>query len=270
VEPSGNVQRLIEIMAALRDPDTGCPWDIEQDFASIAPYTIEEAYEVADAIERGDMADLRDELGDLLLQVVYHSRLAEEIGAFRFEDVVRTVTAKMIKRHPHVFGDTAAKDADAVRKSWEAIKADERRLKRGSDPVSLLDDVPKALPGLARAAKLQKRAASIGFDWQNPVPVFGKIREEIDELEAEIERSDQAQDSVEEELGDLLFSVANLARHLRVDPERAMRHANDKFSRRFAAVERALAARGVSLEGATLDAMEGAWEAAKAAEKPSG
>jgi MazG family protein len=261
VEPSRNIERLIEIMAALRDPDTGCPWDIRQTFA---PYTIEEAYEVADAIERNDMADLRDELGDLLLQVAYHARLAEEAGSFAFGDVVEAITAKMINRHPHVFGDVAAADADAVLQNWEATKAEERRLKQTGRTPSSLDDVPRALPGLSRAAKLQKRAATVGFDWPNAAPVIDKIREELDELEEEMAK---AGGNVEDELGDVLFSIANLARHLKVDPEQAMQRANTKFQRRFKAMERDLAVRGTSIEAASAASMEEAWERAKAAEK---
>jgi ATP diphosphatase len=263
VEPSQSIERLIEVMAALRHPVTGCPWDLEQSFDSIAPYTIEEAYEVADAIGRGDMADLRDELGDLLLQVVYHARLAEEAGAFRFGDVVESIAAKMIRRHPHVFGGAAAANAAAVLANWETTKAEERRKKRG-DLASLLDDVPRALPGLARAAKLQKRAATVGFDWDRAGSVLAKIREEIDELEAEINGAPEA---VEEELGDILFSVANLGRHLKIDAERAMQRANDKFIRRFDEVERRLSKRGGSVATATPAEMDSAWEAAKAAER---
>ena len=262
MEPSDNIQRLIEIMAALRDPEIGCPWDIEQTFASIAPYTIEEAYEVADAIEREDMADLRDELGDLLLQVVYHSRLAEEVAAFGFGDVVHSATSKMIKRHPHVFGDAERGDAAALSANWEAVKEAERRQKRDNDGASFLDDVPLALPGLTRAAKLQKRAASIGFDWSNHKPTLEKIREELAELESEIDATGPTE-SVEGELGDVLFSVVNLARHLKIDPERAMQGANSKFRRRFNTVERELAGVGKSLDDVALNKMDGAWESAK-------
>jgi ATP diphosphatase len=267
VEPSQSIERLIEIMAALRHPETGCPWDLAQSFDSVAPYTIEEAYEVADAIDHGDMADLRDELGDLLLQVVYHARMAEEAGAFRFGDVVESITRKMIRRHPHVFGDAAADDAATVLANWETTKAAERRKKRGQGHVSLLDDVPRALPGLARAAKLQKRAATVGFDWHEAGAVVAKIREETDELEAEIDRNAPSLETVEEELGDLLFSVVNLGRHLRIDTERAMQRANNKFVRRFNEVERRLLEIGIGVDAATPAEMESAWEAAKTAER---
>ncbi len=265
MEPSRDVDRLIEIMAALRNPDGGCPWDLKQSFATIAPYTIEEAYEVADAIERNDMTDLCDELGDLLLQVVYHARLAEEVGAFSFGDVVEAVTAKMIRRHPHVFGDKAAEDADAVSESWDAIKAAEREAKAGDVTARILDDVPHALPALTRAEKLQKRAAKVGFDWPDTAQVTDKIKEEIAELEVEIEAS-APRERVEDELGDLLFAVANLARHLRIDPEEALRRGNRKFQRRFNAVEGILEDEGTALASAGLDRMEAAWQAVKAQE----
>ena len=268
MEPSGDIQRLIEIMAALRHPETGCPWDLQQSFASIAPYTVEESYEVADAIERDDMDDLRDELGDLLLQVVYHSRLAEELGLFAFGDVVRAISAKMINRHPHVFGDTAAADAEAVLANWEAAKAIERRRKSGDGQGRLLDDVPRALPGLSRAAKLQKRAATVGFDWPESAPVFDKIREEIGELETAL-AADALSDNVETELGDVLFSIVNLSRHLGVNAEQAMQRANNKFRHRFNAVEDRVTASGKALADATADELETAWNAAKAAEKPA-
>ena len=265
MEPSGDIQRLIEIMAALRHPETGCPWDLRQSFASIAPYTIEESYEVADAIERGDMDDLRDELGDLLLQVVYHSRLAEELGLFAFDDVVHAISAKMINRHPHVFGDTAAADAEAVLANWETAKSIERQQKSSDGRAHLLDDVPRALPGLSRAAKLQKRAATVGFDWPDSAPVFNKIREEIGELETELE-GDASPDDIEVELGDVLFSIVNLSRHLGVDAEQAMQRANNKFRRRFGAVEDRVAAAGKALADANADELETAWNDAKAAE----
>jgi MazG family protein len=267
VEPSGDIQRLIEIMAALRHPDTGCPWDLQQSFASIAPYTVEESYEVADAIERGDMDDLRDELGDLLLQVVYHSRLAEELGLFAFSDVVHSISAKMVNRHPHVFGDTAAADAEALLANWEAAKSIERQRKSGDGHARLLDDVPRALPGLSRAAKLQKRAATVGFDWPDSAPVFDKIREEIGELETEL-AGDASPDDVEAELGDVLFSIVNLSRRLGVDAEQAMQRSNNKFRRRFGAVEDRVTASGNALADATAAELEAAWNAAKAAEKP--
>ncbi len=269
MQPSRNVDRLIEIMAALRNRDDGCPWDLQQSFATIAPYTIEEAYEVADAIERDDMADLRDELGDLLLQVAYHACLAEERGVFAFGDVVEAVTTKMIRRHPHVFGDKAATDAEAVSESWDAIKATERKEKAGdgAERARVLDDVPFALPALSRAAKLQRRAASVGFDWPDRAPVLAKIREELAEVEAELEVDRPAADRLEDEIGDLLFSVVNLARHLKIDPERALQRGNAKFRRQFNAVEDAIESSGTSLGDAGLDRMEAAWDAAKAEER---
>lgn len=264
MQPSRDIARLIEIMAALRNPDGGCPWDLEQSFATIAPYTIEEAYEVADAIERGDLKDLRDELGDLLLQVAYHARLAEEVGAFAFGDVVEAVTAKMIRRHPHVFGDDAARKAGLPPGAWERMKAAERR---SQPPRGLLDDVPVGLPGLARAVKLQKRAGTVGFDWNDPRAVLAKLREEIDEIEAELVPAAPDPAAVEAEIGDLLFAVANLARHLDVDPDKALRGANQKFIRRFRHIESRLQDDGRKPADATLDEMEALWREAKDTEK---
>jgi ATP diphosphatase len=262
MKPGNDIRSLLEIMARLRTPGTGCPWDLEQDFSTIAPYTIEEAYEVADAIERGDLAELRDELGDLLLQVVFHSRLAEEAGAFAFADVVEAITAKMIRRHPHVF---AAADADSpgkVRKRWEAIKAEEKSgRRRDADRAGLLDDVPLSSPALTRAVKLQRRAGSVGFDWKDPRAVLAKMREEIGELERELEANDRRR--LGEELGDILFATANLARHLDIDPEAALRATNAKFVKRFKYIEAALQSRGQLLAGATLDEMEALWNEAK-------
>jgi ATP diphosphatase len=269
--PSKDIARLIEIMAALRTPVTGCPWDLEQSFASIAPFTIEEAYEVADAIERGDVADLRDELGDLLLQVVYHARMAEETGAFAFGDVVEAVTAKMIRRHPHVFGDARDLPAAEVEKLWNAIKAEEKALRsaaRGGEPAaasSLLDGVTSALPGLTRAVKLQEKAAAVGFDWDDVALVVGKVREEVDEVAEAVASGDR--DAMEDEIGDLLCAVANLARHARVDPEAAVRRSNAKFERRFRAIEAALKARGSSPAESTLEEMDAIWNEAKRAER---
>lgn len=263
--PSREINRLIEIMRALRDPEDGCPWDIEQDFASIAPYTIEEAYEVADAIERGDWAALADELGDLLLQVIYHAEMAAEQGKFDFGDVVLGITAKMIRRHPHVFGDMQARSAGAVTGLWERIKADERQ-GRGKAGPSALDGVPTALPALSRAVKLQKKAARVGFDWNDARQVIAKLREEIDELEAEL-RAAAAKQTVAGELGDLLFAIANLARHLGIDPEAALAAGNAKFVRRFKAMEARLALSGRTPAACTLDELEQEWQAAKAAEK---
>ncbi len=257
------IARLLEIMARLRAPD-GCPWDREQDFRSIAPYTLEEACEVADAIERGDMEGLRDELGDLLLQVVYHARMAEEAGRFAFADVARSISDKMLRRHPHVFGrEPGGAKADPATVDWEAIKAEERA-DRGERRDSALDGVPATLSGLTRALKLTKRAAGVGFDWTDPADVLAKVSEEAGELAAEI-GGDPAR--LEEEYGDLLFVMVNLGRHLAVDPEAALRRANAKFERRFRAIEAALRAEGRRPEGASLAEMDALWDAAKAAEK---
>jgi ATP diphosphatase len=268
------IDRLIEIMAALRTPGSGCPWDLEQDFTTIAPYTIEEAYEVADAIERGDMDDLKDELGDLLLQVVFHARMAEEAGSFAFNDVADAISEKMIRRHPHVFADKDADDAAAVKANWEEIKAAEKAARKErkkasgtpDDDETFLADVPKAIPALQRAFKLQKRAARVGFDWPELEPVLDKVREELEELTHEIGANSDA-DRLQDEMGDLLFAVANLARHLNVDPETALRGTNAKFVRRFEHIETVLRQAGRSLESASLDEMEEIWVAAKQAEK---
>jgi len=269
--PSRDIARLIEIMAALRTPGTGCPWDLEQDFASIAPYTIEEAHEVADAIARGDLDDLREELGDLLLQVVYHARMAEEDSHFDFGAVVETVTKKMIRRHPHVFGDETARGAGMAKGMWEKIKAEEKaekraaRLARGLDPEEngkgYLDGIPLALPALVRALKLQQKAARVGFDWSEAAPILDKIEEEIGELREAMAAGRKAE--IKDEFGDLLFAVVNLGRHLDVDAEDALRGTNDKFRNRFHAVEAALTERDDTLEAATLDEMEALWQAAK-------
>jgi len=265
VKPSRDISRLIEIMAALRTPGTGCPWDLEQNFRTIAPYTLEEAYEVADAIARDDLVGLKDELGDLLLQVVFHARMAEEQGAFDFADVVETLTAKLIRRHPHVFADADGKTAKAVEGLWERIKAEEK-VKAGKPAQSgALSGVPLALPALTRALKLQDKAGRVGFDWNDPRAVLDKIREEADEIEAELDRGQKTQQAAE--VGDLLFAVVNLARHLRADPESLLRETNIKFERRFAAIERALAARGKTPRDATLAEMDALWDAAKADEK---
>ena len=254
-------------MAALRHPETGCPWDLQQDFASIAPYTLEEAYEVTDAIERGNMEDLKEELGDLLLQVVFHTRLAEEAALFSFDDVVEAISDKMIRRHPHVFGDGTADNADAVRKSWEEIKAEEKAAKSkaaaDSLPNSLMNDIPLTLPGLSRAVKIQNRAARIGFDWPDIEPVFDKLHEEIDEVRAAI--TSGAKDEMEDEVGDLLFVVANIARHLKIDPEKAVRRTNGKFIARFKNVETLAAQSGK--DDSTLEELEAFWQSAKKAEK---
>jgi ATP diphosphatase len=260
------IERLIEIMARLRAPD-GCAWDREQSFRTIAPYTIEEACEVADAIERDDLDGLREELGDLLLQVVYHARMAEEAGAFAFADVVRAISDKMVRRHPHVFGRApGGPKADPAEVDWEAIKAAERAA-AGERRESALDGVPATLPGLTRALALTKRAARVGFDWTEPRDVLAKISEEAAELADEIGGDP---DRLEEEFGDLLFVMANLARHLAVDPESALRRANAKFERRFRAVESALRESGRSPERATLSEMDALWEAVKRRERRTG
>ena len=269
--PSRDIARLIEIMRALRTPVTGCPWDLEQNFATIAPYTIEEAYEVAEAIERDDVDDLREELGDLLLQVVFHAQMGAEAGAFDFGDVVEAITTKMIRRHPHVFGDGDARNAGMVKDAWARIKAEEkaekaaRKAARGivEPPKGLLDTVGAGLPALERAVRLTAKAGTVGFDWNDPKAVLAKIREEIDEIEAEIDRPTQDPDAMEDELGDVLFAVANLARHLALDPEKALRRGNEKFRRRFAHIEATLAARGSSPAEASLDEMEAIWTEAK-------
>ena len=257
------IERILNVMAALRHPETGCPWDLQQDFASIAPYTLEEAYEVTDAIERGDMDDLKDELGDLLLQVVFHARMAEESDLFDFDDVVNAISDKMIRRHPHVFGDADADNPEAVRQSWEEIKAQEKAEKGKSEADSLMDDIPLALPGLSRAVKIQNRAARIQFDWPDIEPVFDKLQEEIGEVREAIKSG--SADAMEDEIGDLLFVVANIARHLKIDPEKAVRRTNGKFISRFKHLE-AQAAQS-DKETLTLEELETFWQAAKKAEK---
>ena len=263
-KPAGDIQELLAIMRRLRDPKGGCPWDLEQNFATIAPYTIEEAYEVASAIEAKDYAALKDELGDLLLQVVFHAQMAGEAKMFAFEDVVRAICDKMIRRHPHVFAAGGAKTPEAVTVAWEEIKRREREGKVAA-AASLLDDVPRALPALMRAIKLQNRAAEVGFDWPSAVHVTDKIAEETREL-AEASASGRNA-KVAEEFGDLLFAMANLARHLKVDPEDALRAANAKFVRRFKAIESGLAAQGRKPEDASLDEMEALWQKAKEQEQ---
>ena len=269
--PSRDISRLIEIMAALRTPVTGCPWDLEQNFASIAPYTIEEAYEVVEAITRGDLHDLCDELGDLLLQVVFHARMAEEQNAFAFGDVVEAITRKMIRRHPHVFAD---KDGNLtsghVKGVWDQIKAEEkaeravRRPPEEATHQSLLSSVKAGQPALTRAMELQRKASTVGFDWNDPRAVLAKIREEADEIEAALDQGDA--DELAAETGDLLFALVNLARHVGADPETALRGTNAKFERRFGYIERALEAKGRSLESASLEEMDALWNEAKAAE----
>jgi MazG family protein len=257
--------RLVEIMARLRAPDGGCPWDLEQTFATIAPYTVEEAYEVADAIERGSMADLRDELGDVLLQVVFHARMAEEQGAFDFAAVAEAINDKMVRRHPHVFGEVRHRSSAEQAEAWETIKAEERAVKAAGPAASLLDDVPVGLPALTRAVKLSKRAARVGFVWPSAVEVLAKLHEEVAELEAEVAAGDI--DKARDELGDVLFVCANLARELDIDPEAALRGTNAKFVRRFNYIEARLAARGSSPEASDLAEMDALWDAAKAAER---
>jgi nucleoside triphosphate diphosphatase len=271
---SRDISRLLEIMAALRTPGSGCPWDLEQDFATIAPYTIEEAYEVADAIARSDLDDLRDELGDLLLQVVFHARMAEEQNAFDFGDVVEAISHKMIRRHPHVFADQDGRLTPSdVKGAWERIKAEEKVERAARRPAvenshkSLLSDLKAGQPALARAMALQRKASTVGFDWNDPHAVLRKIREEADEIEAALERGDASE--LESETGDLLFAVVNMARHVGVDPEMALRGTNAKFERRFGYIERALASRGRSLSSASLEEMDSLWNEAKAEERPA-
>jgi nucleoside triphosphate diphosphatase len=270
--PSRDISRLLEIMAMLRTPDSGCPWDLQQNFATVAPYTIEEAYEVADAIARGDLDDLRDELGDLLLQVVFHARMAEERNAFSFGDVVEAITRKMIRRHPHVFADKNGQLTPSdVKGAWERIKAEEKAERATRRPAkeaahnSLLSGVKPGQPALIRAMELQRKASSVGFDWNDPRAVLHKIREEADEIEAALDRHDS--EELCAETGDLLFALVNLARHVGADPEHALRATNAKFERRFSYIERALAAQGRSLESASLDEMDALWNDAKSAEQ---
>ena len=257
------IDRLLAIMARLRDPQDGCPWDLEQTFETIAPYTVEEAYEVADAIERGDLGHLKEELGDLLLQVVFHARMAEEQGAFGFDDVARAISDKMIRRHPHVFGDETYASLADQKQGWEELKAVERAGKGKAE--SLLDDVPVGLPGLTRAVKLSKRAATVGFVWPTVQDVVAKLHEEVGEMLVEIEAGDL--EKARDEIGDVLFVVANLARTLDVDPEDAVRATNAKFVRRFRYVERRLAERGKTPDQSDLAEMDGLWDEAKAAER---
>lgn len=275
MKPSRDIARLIEIMAALRTPGTGCPWDLEQDFASVAPYTVEEAYEVADAIARGDKLDLRDELGDLLLQVVFHARMAEEEGSFAFPDVVEAITSKLIRRHPHVFGDTRDLSPAEVKALWHRIKAQEKADKATAreaagpplqeEESGVLAGVPHSLPALTRAWKLQARASTVGFDWNNARLVLDKIREETQEIDEALASGDKA--AIREEIGDLLFVVANFARHVDADPEGCLAAANAKFERRFKGIEAALEANGLNPKDATLDELEALWQSVKRAEK---
>lgn len=269
---SAKFDRLVAIMARLRDPKGGCPWDLEQSFASIAPYTVEEAYEVADAIDRGDLAGLKDELGDLLFQVVFHARMAEEAGHFSVADVIEAINAKMERRHPHVFGDAKIADSAAQTRAWEDHKAREREATSGRHngaAASALDGVAAGLPGLMRALKLQQRAARVGFDWTEAIRILAKLREETEEMEAEI-KAGAAKDRLLDEIGDLLFVCVNLARRLECDPESALRHANAKFERRFRAMEALLAARGLKPERTSLDEMEALWLEAKKSDPGKG
>ncbi|MBX8782923.1 nucleoside triphosphate pyrophosphohydrolase [Pseudochrobactrum sp. B5] len=274
MQPSRDIQTLLDIMVALRDPETGCPWDVEQDFSTIAPYTLEEAYEVIDAIERDDMDDLREELGDLLLQVVFHSRISEEKGGFDFGHVVEAVTNKMIRRHPHVFGDDEARSAGMAKGSWNRIKQiekDERIARRTAlglettEKKGFLDDVPTYLPSLVSALKYQQKAARVGFDWAEAAPILDKVAEETQELRQAMDNQDKA--NIAEEYGDLLFAMVNLGRHLELEPEMALRAANEKFKRRFHFIEDELNSGSHSLEAATLDEMEALWNKAKQAGK---
>ena len=260
--PEAQLRRLLDIMAALRDPATGCPWDKEQSFATIAPYTIEEAYEVADAIARDDLGGLPDELGDLLFQVVYHARMAEEAGLFGFAEIAKTISDKMVRRHPHVFGDAATRDASMQTLAWEAQKRAERAARAESGTLA---GIPLGLPALVRALKLTARAARVGFDWPDAAAVLEKLDEEVAELRAELSRADPAR--LADEVGDLLFVIANLARKLDLDPEACLRQANNKFARRFIGVEQRLAVAGKAPADATLDEMETEWRAVKAAER---
>lgn len=261
MQPSRDIGRLIEIMARLRTPKTGCPWDLKQNFATIAPYTIEEAYEVADAIARNDMDGLKDELGDLLLQVVFHARMAEEAKQFVFEDVVLAINEKLIRRHPHVFGGARDLSPDEVKTLWEKIKAEERKAKPQQAYDSMLDNVPVALPALTRAEKIQKRAAQVGFDWPDIGGVLEKIEEEIAEL-----KSAGTSEQSAEEFGDLLFSLVNYARRAGIDPETALRNATAKFERRFRGVEKRAAAAGKPVEQTSLGELEAYWQAEKSAQ----
>lgn len=269
LEPSRNIERLLEVMQRLRDPETGCPWDIKQTFETIAPYTIEEAYEVKDAINRNDMIDLCDELGDLLLQVVYHAEIASGLGAFDFGDVVEAISRKMIRRHPHVFGTQEQKKSGMQPGEWERIKAVERAEKQeakqaqiNEKPSRLLDTVPSTLPALSRALKLQKRAATVGFDWDNVDLVFDKLREEFAELEVECARENATQ-AMTDEMGDILFVAVNLARHLKIDPETALDSTNNKFINRFNYIEDKITAKNQNLEDTNLAAMESLWQESK-------
>ena len=269
--PRERIETLLAVMARLRDPERGCPWDVKQDFASIATYTIEEAYEVAEAIDRGDLGDLKDELGDLLLQVVFHAQMANEQGAFGFADVVAAINDKMIRRHPHVFGDASVEDADAQTAAWEKMKAAERAAKRRDMDAlpSALDDVPKALPEWQRALKLQKRGANVGYDWPEATPVIAKLEEELEEVREALAMpaSPERQDALEDEIGDLLFVAMNLARKAKVDPGTALRRANAKYERRFRQMEALARAQGREFSALSLDEQSALWNEAKRIER---
>lgn len=256
------IDRLYDILKALRTPKTGCPWDLKQNFKSIATYTIEEAYEVVDAIERDDMDDLKDELGDLLLQVVFHARMAEEAGLFDFHDVAQAISEKMLRRHPHVFAEETGKSIDVVKNSWEVIKAKEKEAKTGGVPQSLLEDIPSALPGMTRSVKLQKRAARVGFDWPEISQVFDKLDEELGELRQEIDQNGSSERLLNE-MGDVMFVIANLARHLKIDPEQAARAGNQKFTRRFNDMEAQAKTLNKDMHDLTLAELETMWQTAK-------
>ncbi len=261
-----DIAELLEIMARLRDRERGCPWDVRQDFDSIAPYTIEEAYEVADAIQRRDFADLRDELGDLLFQVVFHARMAEEAGLFDFGEVVAAVSDKLMRRHPHVFGNVRYANAEEQSRAWEELKAQERAQRKPDEDGSALAGIARGLPEWRRALKLQERAATVGFDWPGPEPVLDKLAEEIGELRAEFAQG-AGRDQLEDELGDVLFVVVNLARHAKVDPAQALRRANAKFERRFRRMESLAAQAGKKLDGTSLAEQEALWDRTKAEER---
>jgi len=271
IQTPNDIQHLLDIMARLRDRENGCPWDVQQTFASIAPYTIEEAYEVADAIDRNDLADLKDELGDLLLQVVFHARMAQEQGAFAFGDVVAAISDKMTRRHPHVFAGLSVQDAEAQTRAWDTHKRDER-IAIGNQDASALAGIARGMPEWQRAIKLQQRAARVGFDWPSPAPVIEKLHEEIEEVRVEFAAvaaapdDPGARDKLEDEIGDLLFVCANLARHARVDVGNALRRANRKFERRFRAMEALAAADGIELSSQSLEAQDRYWDRAKAEE----
>lgn len=255
--------KLLGIMEQLRDPDSGCPWDRQQNFKSIVKHTIEEAYEVADAIDQGDMAQIKDELGDLLFQVVFYAQLGKEQGEFDFEAIAQTISDKLVRRHPHVFAHSESKTDDQLNTQWEQIKAQERAAKGGVDDPSILANIPVGLPPLIRAQKLQKKCATVGFDWPDVAPVVDKIHEEIQEVMDEVQASEPDQQAIEEEVGDLLFSVVNLSRHLQVDAQTALRKANRKFAKRFAKVEAVFAQRTVKLAEASLNEMEKVWQEIK-------